>query len=348
MSSVIKTMQVHGIEIEVIGDPLPSAVLGDPSRLSPEAQTKIKAMMGSDTVRFLLKLGLTWATIIGTIAAAAWLENIWFSIAAVFFIGTRQNILGLLVHEQTHRLGIASKAGDHLTNLACAFPLLITLEGYRRVHLAHHRHYFTEHDPDFRRKQGKEWTYPQRVREFIKTIITDLLAMNLVKTLRGKADDGAVDQRPQRGTPAWVRLAFYAALAVVFTLTKTWPLFLLYWLLPLLTVMQVIVRFGAICEHKYNLADPSLAESTPMIEPRWWEMLLLPNLNFNLHIYHHWYPAIPFTRLPAVHRLFKREGLVQSANVFHGYGAYVKHLLTPARNAVASTTMEPKAPRQAA
>jgi fatty acid desaturase len=52
-------------------------------------------------------------------------------------------------------------------------------------------------------------------------------------------------------------------------------------------------------------------------------------------IYHHWYPAIPFTRLPAVHRVFKEEGLVQTRNVFHGYVAYLKYLLTPAKKTAA-------------
>ena len=31
---------------------------------------------------------------------------------------------------------------------------------------------------------------------------------------------------------------------------------LLYWLVPLLTVTQVLVRWGALCEHKYNLDQP--------------------------------------------------------------------------------------------
>ena len=321
-----------------VGQPLPEAVIGDPSRLSPEALSEVKAILGADPVGFFSRLVTTWLTIIGAIALAVWVNHWAASVLVILFIGTRQNILGLLIHEQTHRLGLLSKRGDHIANLLCAYPLLIALEGYRRVHLAHHHHYFTEQDPDYRRKQGREWSFPQRARRFIWTIITDLVGMNIVRTFRGKAahDDST---RPLRGTPIWVRLVFYAVIATALTLTGTWPLFLLYWLLPLLTVMQVIVRFGAICEHKYNLVDSSMSGSTPMIEPSWWERLLLPNLNFNLHIYHHWFPAIAFSRLPKVHAIFRREGLVADDNVFHGYLAYLRYLLTPKQESLSATRM---------
>jgi fatty acid desaturase len=96
--------------------------------------------------------------------------------------------------------------------------------------------------------------------------------------------------------------------------------------LPLLTVFCVLVRLGAISEHIYNLPGPSVVESSPLILPKWWEKLLLPNLNFTLHPYHHYYPGIAYLNLPKVHEVFKREKLVSEENVFYGYGAYLKYL----------------------
>ncbi|MAE66876.1 MAG: fatty acid desaturase, partial [Phycisphaeraceae bacterium] len=243
------------------------------------------------------------------------------------FIATRQNMLGLLNHEQTHRLGVRSRLGDHLANMTMAWPLLITLEGYRRIHLAHHRHYFTDQDPDFRRKQGPEWTYPKRVMQFLTTVVVDVTGFNIVRFVAGKRGREAKSGPPKPITPPWARLVFYGAAAVTFTWTETWIPFLVYWVLPWATVLQLIVRWGAVCEHKYNLVSPSVEQSTPIIEPGRLESLLLPNLNFNLHIYHHWYPAIPFTKLPRVHEIFRREGLVRDENVFHGYISYLMYLL---------------------
>lgn len=63
--------------------------------------------------------------------------------------------------------------------------------------------------------------------------------------------------------------AYFLGVAGLLTVTGQWISFLLYWVLPLLTVFQLIVRWGALCEHKYNLAGASAADSTPLIVLSW-------------------------------------------------------------------------------
>jgi fatty acid desaturase len=209
-----------------------------------------------------------------------------------------------------------------------AYPLLVTLEGYRRVHLSHHRAYFTDDDPDYLRKQGVEWTFPQQRAYFFRMLLRDLGGLNLIKTLKSKGmDESTSYAKANFSPPRWFRPAFFVALIAALTLTHTWILFLIYWLLPLITIMQLIVKWGAISEHKYNLINPTVEESTPLIELRWWERLLLPNLNFTLHIYHHWYSTIPASRLPKVHLWFRKSGLLNEQHVFQGYSAYLRSLL---------------------
>ena len=127
-------------------------------------------------------------------------------------------------------------------------------------------------------------------------------------------------------TPTWVRPTYFLVLVGVLTITGAWSVFLVYWLLPLLTITPVLVRWGAICEHKYNLEGASIEVSTPLIVLKWWERLLMPNLNFGMHAYHHYFPGVSFSKLPAVHRIFCREGLVNQENVFYGYGAYLRFI----------------------
>ena len=116
-------------------------------------------------------------------------------------------------------------------------------------------------------------------------------------------------------------------LVLLLSLTGTWHLFLLYWLLPLLTVFQLIVRWGALAEHKYNLPGASVAESTPVIVPSWLDRLLLPNLNFSLHVYHHYFPSVSAGNLPRLHRLFCDAGLVDHGSLFHGNSDYLRFIL---------------------
>jgi fatty acid desaturase len=246
----------------------------------------------------------------------------------VFFIGTRQNVLALLMHEQTHWLGLRSKWGDYFCELFVAYPLMVTLEGYRRVHLSHHSYYFTDDDPDYIRKQGKEWTFPQHIGYFLAVLVRDLSGMSIVNTLKGKSLSKSGSKiNTKFYPPRWLRPAFLLILVTALTLTHSWTIFAVYWLLPLLTVLQGIIRIGAITEHKYNLLNPSLEESTPLIELRWWEKLLLPNLNFTLHIYHHWFPTIPASKLPEVHKLCREMGLLNEDHVFRGYAPYIRYLL---------------------
>jgi fatty acid desaturase len=319
-----KSSMDRGIVWE-IGEPLPPALRGDRSQLSRQAREEINSLAQPDARSFLLQLGLAWAAILGAVCLAEYCQSIWVTVLAILFIGTRQNILALLMHEQCHKIPFRSKAGDLLGNFSCAYPLLLTVEGYRKLHLAHHQHYFTEKDPDYLRKQGKAWTFPQRAGELLRLFAIDLTGLNFWRMVKGKRL--AKQPADARGATRWIRPMYYLSLAVLLTVLQLWGVFLLYWVVPLVTVLQVIVRWGAICEHKYNLVHPTLIESTPIIEPRWWERWLLPNLNFTLHIYHHWYPAIPHSKLPRVHEIFRREGLVKEENIFKGYGAYLRYVL---------------------
>ena len=309
--------------------PMTPALRGDKHTLSREARAEITALNGKAPWAFLFQAGFAWVVIIAVISWAATAGSLWVSLLAIFIVATRQNILGLLVHEQAHCLGFKSNPGDLIANLLAGYPLLVlTVEGYAQVHLSHHRFFFTDKDPDFLRKSGPDWSIPMSGRTLARLLVTDLFGINLWKLIKGKKPEGELSafQRPYR-TPRGLRLGYYLAFALLFTLTGTWHLFLLYWLLPLLTVFQVIVRWGALCEHKYNLAGASVAESSPIIVQRGWEKLLLPNLNFSLHPYHHYFPGVPFSRLPKVHAIFQREGLVDERYAFQGYLSYLRYLL---------------------
>ncbi|MDA0348809.1 MAG: fatty acid desaturase [Verrucomicrobia bacterium] len=124
-----------------------------------------------------------------------------------------------------------------------------------------------------------------------------------------------------------LRLFYYTVIVGVSIWFGFWKELLVLWIIPLLIVLPAIVRFSAICEHKYDIASGKIEESTATIIPFWWERLLFPRLHFNYHIYHHYYPGVAFTHLPEVHRIFQKEGLVDESNIFRGYHAYFKHLL---------------------
>ncbi len=294
--------------------------------LSDKAREEIGSLKHRRPFAFIYQVIMAWLVIVAVVWWAVIAESLWISILAIFVVATRQNILGLLVHDQAHTTGFKAKGGDLFVNLVAGYPLLIlTVEGYAKVHLSHHTYYFTDKDPDFIRKSGDAWSFPMPASRLAKLFLTDLLAMNLLTLIKGKKFDTPEFDR-NTNTPAWVRPVFYVLLAALLTLTGSWDIFLIYWVLPLLTVMQVIIRWGAICEHKYNMPGAGIEENSPIIILSWWEKILLPNLNFTLHPYHHYFPGISFANLPKVHAIFVREGLVDESKIFYGYLAYLRYL----------------------
>lgn len=313
------------------------ALIANKDALSPQALAEIRGLSGPRPLAFWRALLMAWVVIAASIWLAGAINAWWCTAAAVVIIGTRQNVLGLLVHEQAH-LGHGGKYGDWVANLLAAYPMLVlTLDGYAPLHLTHHREFATAKDPDYTRKSGPDWTFPMSRARLALLFVTDLLGLNALKLISGKKSKlPFIDVPRPNAVPKWVRPAFYALLAGVITATGTWTSFLLFWVLPLLTVLPALVRWGAICEHDYNVHSSAL-KATPVIIQGPVERLLVPYLNFGMHLYHHQFPNVTWSLLPRVHQIFEREGLVNSAGVYRGSLAFL-------RTVVAGISMNPSEP----
>ena len=311
------------------GTALRPAVLGGPDRLSPEARLEILALSGARPWRFLSELVFHWVVIAAAIGAGIHYSNIAVTVLCICLVGTRQMALGLLLHDQVHRLGMRWKYGDWIVNIFAGYPLFATtVEDYAKVHLSHHKYFMTPKDPDFVRKSGEEWTFPASWKMLLKIFITDVTGLNTVKLIRGKtAPANVMEFNRRRPSPKWLRLTFYAVLIVTLTLVHGWLAFLVYWVLPILTTFQLMIRWTAVVEHKYNVENASVFEVTPLVRLKLWQRILLPDLNFAMHAYHHMHPGVSFANLPKVHEIYKREGLVDESAIFNGQGAYLWYLL---------------------
>lgn len=318
-----------GAEQEAATGAFRPAVLAEASALSPAAKREIMAMSGARPARFAAELAFTWLSIAGLIAAGLHFNNLVVTLLCAFLIATRQMVLALLLHEQVHRLGLRSKYADWLINVFAVFPLFVTtVEDYAKVHLSHHKYCFTADDPDFIRKSGPEWTFPMTKRQLMGIVLRDITGMNVIRLIRGKKAHATAEFTRRHPTPKWLRIGFFAAVAAALTVVGGWTTFLVYWVLPLLTVTQVLVRWVAVSEHEYNIENGSMHETTPLLRLTWWQRIVFPDLNFGLHVYHHMHPGVSFGNLPKVHEIYKREGLVDDSAIFYGQGAYLRFLVS--------------------
>lgn len=292
-------------------------------------------MSGARPGAFLRAAATTWLTIGLAIAAALHFHNIFVTVFAIYIVATRQNLLGLMIHEQTHYLGLKGKYGDWIANLLVAYPLLaMSIEGYAKIHLRHHRYYFSQQDPDFLRKQGPEWTFPMAPGKLGLLLLSDVTGVSFIRfLLRPKAKEGGANTFNRRNpSPKWLKPAFLFTVAVILTLVGGWTSFLLFWMLPLVTILPAIVRWGAICEHAYGEEGASVEETSPIIMPTLLSKIFLPNMNFAMHPYHHFFPGVAFCNLPALHRVFEEAGLIHQPMLFSGQIAYLRFILTGSRD----------------
>lgn len=290
------------------------------------AKEKISHLKVNAPISFLIHLSFAWTFIVFIIFLTQQFHSFWFSLLALFLIAGQQNALAVLMHEQVHHLAFKSRLGDLFVNIFTAYPILITVEGYRKVHMSHHKFFMTEKDPDFSRKSGADWDFPMAPRHILKLILMDLLGLNFIELLKSK--DIQNEENIKDTHHLYIRLSYYIIILATAYFTHTLGLILLYWILPLVTIMRISVRFSAVFEHRYNLVNPSITEATPLIKMKWWEHLLYPTLNFiPYHIYHHLYPTVPFSNLPKVHAIYKKEGLVYEEYVYPSLGNYIKSLI---------------------
>jgi fatty acid desaturase len=251
----------------------------------------------------LLAVTFEWVAIILAILLYERLANLWFLPVVVMWIGARQHALGVLMHEGTHYHLLRNRtANDIVSELFLAWPLFVTMKAYRRTHFAHHRHVNTDRDPDMVRKQNAEWEFPQSAGALALLLLKDLSGWNTYQQLMEAADMSDTSTTPAAGVDYYriARLSYYVVIAALVVYFGLWRELLLFWLLPALTWLKVILRVRSIAEH-YGIANDHVYTQTRTTLPSLLERLFVAPLSINYHLEHHLYPSVPFFRLRRLH-----------------------------------------------
>lgn len=282
------------------------------------------ALLPPETVRALSRLNPwvstahllgEWVAIGGAIALCHQFWHPALYLVAVLFIGARQHALGILMHDAAHvRLFNHRRLNDAVANLFLAWPILYTMEGYRRNHLAHHVHLNTAEDPNWARKTHIEWQFPQPARRMAWALLKEALGLNLARRFR------VLGEHAQKAGKANVgRFAFYAVVLAIVAWQGWWAHFGLYWVVPLATWLQVVLRIREIADHSATDNTHDL-NKTRTVTLSGWERVFVASKGINYHIEHHLYPSVPFYRLKQLHAALLNEPTYQAhAHRTHGY-----------------------------
>jgi fatty acid desaturase len=262
------------------------------------------------------------------VAAALYWWTPWVVILCVILIGTRQHALFVLAHEAAHYRLFEQRWLNDFAGRLCGTLQGLSMRTYRVIHRLHHNNLYTELDPDTALHGG----YPRGKAYLAKKLLKDLSGLTAWKTyayfLGGAPalntqtnvairplDDTSLKLRDEARSDRNAVILFHACFLMFFAWSGYLLPYLVLWILPLVTVVQAILRLRAIAEHgaTTDFSSPLTAARTNLV-PAWLGWLMFPH-HVNYHIEHHLYASVPQYNLPALHRELTQRGLLEAAEV---------------------------------
>jgi fatty acid desaturase len=287
------------------------------------------------SARSLLAVGQTLGLIALALALAiATWPSPWMA-ASVVVIGICQHGLFILAHESAHYRLLPDRRANDILGRFLGTIGGISMCTYRVTHRLHHNNLYTDDDPDTAIHGG----YPRGRRYLANKLVRDVLGLNAWKTYAyffgapainedtrreiRPLDDTSPDLRAAARRDRWVVAGFHVVaplLALALGGGRGLLMYAALWLLPLITVLQPILRLRAIFEHGavHDLSSPLTAARSNRTSgslAAWMARALLFPHHVNYHLEHHLYPAVPHYNLPRLHRLLQDKGALEGAEV---------------------------------
>lgn len=259
---------------------------------------------------------------VGILWLAVWLANPVAYVAAFLLMGRAFAQVAALMHEAAHRTLFSNRRlNDWVGRWLLGYPSFTNTDGYRRVHMAHHREEFGPDEPDIPLYVG----YPISRASFRRKLVRDATGRTGWKLLRAQLAGWRSPVPVVRHT-LWKILAVQAALLAVAIAVGHWWLYPLFWLLPYLTVWRVINRLRSIAEHGGLEASKDRRVTTHTVHQHRLARFWLVPYRIGWHLAHHVDAGVPFRHLPRYHRALVESGYVTAALEWPSYRALWKAL----------------------
>jgi fatty acid desaturase len=294
---------------------------------------EIRMLSRRSNLQGLLAVAFTWTVLVASLAILAWASQqpVWVAVPAfalgLVLIAGRQLGLAILHHEAAHHSLFESRwlnevVGDWL----CARPVWSDLRKYRAHHFIHHRKTNQPDDTDLSLIEP----FPTTRSSLIRKLARDLLGLTGLKYLLGRVlmDAGVLKWTvasdvvvlPQHGRTLWSyprtllqnaggMLVTHALLfGACWASGHAW-LYGMWWLANI-TPFPLLVRIRSLAEHACTERSRDMFENTRSTRAGLLARATVAPVRVNFHIEHHLMPAVPFFRLPLLHRMLRDRGAV--------------------------------------
>ena len=235
---------------------------------------------------------LNWIAVFLLVFTAYFLD-IWFIHVLVFIlVGAQQHGLSLWLHEGAHGFFIRRKdINDLICHIFLAAPLFITLDTYRRRHFKHHKYLGTPEDT-------KQVIYSKvDGLNFLKFFISGIFGIRAIELAKGYIDEFNVnsdDENIKNKNLGSIISILIVQVCLYFAMYQIGGVetYFIYWLLPFITVTQLLTSLRAITEHQPGINDP-VHPFTRDLQPTLIDRVLFCRAGFQYHKYHHEFPDVP-------------------------------------------------------
>lgn len=269
------------------------------------AFTDIKSLGRIDSRKAMIHILMEWAIIFFCIFLYRY--YIEYSILLlpllVVIVGTRMYALYCLLHDGIHYLLLKDKkANDWVSGIFLAGPLFVSLSTMRRNHFKHHKYLLTENDPEFQLSMHSEFHFPLSGRKLLKIVLLDLTGVNFVKYRMYRVFSFFSKRGSFSGyLKPVIILAFCLLCMYLLYVIGLLDVMILLWLLPYITIYQLLNRLRAYTEH-FNLPD---GVDTRSLRLNPFLSFFISPYNLGYHEVHHRYPYIPHYHLNQLHEWVK-------------------------------------------
>jgi fatty acid desaturase len=223
----------------------------------------------------------------------------------LLFIARQQRAIELMVHDASHWAWDRNNKirNDQVADALVAYPVMSTVDAYRKGHFIHHGTYAGEQDPCKRRfaAMGLGHVDLSTKARIAKAVLRWLPAYNLAYyTEIGSKTWGMLLR-----WAVWHLVIFIAPLSFLFGGDMALLYWSMFWLVPMFTSLPVLRSIAEAEEHDYERGETEL-DST-FTNNGWIHHLLWHPWNDAYHQIHHLYPNISQRLHHKVHRLLMQH-----------------------------------------
>lgn len=251
---------------------------------------------------------------------------VWF-VPLLLVIGWLQYAIVQAMHEAIHQVGKKNKL-QYLAADLLLFYAVGLKPSYRRIHLDHHKYFgSTEQDPDavvYSNFPHSKW---QLLSHLLLNLVGLMAVVQLARQHFNLRPKPAVKEGKEQGkkqskkhsselnqliTLCLVQLIIAAG----FSWWSSWLDYILFWLLPLFTVVKTLSYIRVLAEH----GDANKTYALRSFSASWAARYLWGPFGFAFHAEHHWFANIPYYKLPQLSAQIEATGVTPKA------GEVLEHL----------------------